>query len=323
MHLLDLAQGGIILLQMALGCLGNLAILAFYVYVWATDHTLKPVESIVSHLAFANLTSLMLRGVPHVTTLFGAKKVLTSTGCKSVIYLYRVTRALSVTTTCILSVFQSVTIAPITSLWGKFKLRLPSYLIPSFAISWLVNFLSYVVVPLNTVAPENNTIPVNAVNLGFCYTLRVSRFSSAEDVLSQMYFFGIDVIPVVIMILASGHIVLTLRIHQQRVRYVQTSRKNQTMGAEAQAAKTIIQLVALYVFFYGVDMAIMAYTNIIRKQSLILSDIRVIFSYCFPSLSPFVMIRFNRRISHMLASGKMKKAHLSEKHPSAISNFGM
>ena len=59
--------------------------------------------------------------------------------CKTTFYLFRVMRGLSICITCLLSVFQAVTISPNTSLLAKFKYKLKKYMIYSFFYFWSFN----------------------------------------------------------------------------------------------------------------------------------------------------------------------------------------
>ena len=106
-------KGVSFLLQTGLGILGNAVVLMAYVHIaHGDDHKLLPTDLILCHLAFSNLMLLLTRCVPQTMTVFGLHDLLDDAGCKVVIYLYRITRALSVCLTCMLSVFQAATLAP-------------------------------------------------------------------------------------------------------------------------------------------------------------------------------------------------------------------
>ncbi len=103
-------KGVSFLLQTGLGILANALVLLAYAHISLTEARLAPVDSILSHLAFADLLLLLTRGVPQTMTVFGLRNLLDDAGCKVVIYVYRVARALSVCITCMLSVFQATTV---------------------------------------------------------------------------------------------------------------------------------------------------------------------------------------------------------------------
>eukprot|EP00079_Xenopus_tropicalis_P009486 XP_002933580.2 PREDICTED: vomeronasal type-1 receptor 3-like [Xenopus tropicalis] len=106
----DLLKGLIFLLQMKFGVIANGIILVDY--LGNIFSGIKKIDFIVCHLTLVNLVSLLSRGIPYSMMRLGVPDVLTDVGCKAVIYTYRVTRALSITSTCSLSVFQLATIAP-------------------------------------------------------------------------------------------------------------------------------------------------------------------------------------------------------------------
>ncbi|CAB1314871.1 unnamed protein product [Coregonus sp. 'balchen'] len=73
-------------------------------------------------------------------TVFGLCDLLNDPGCKVVIYPYCITRALSACITCMLSVFQAVTIAPAGGPHlSRLKASLPSLIVPTFTRLWLLN----------------------------------------------------------------------------------------------------------------------------------------------------------------------------------------
>ncbi|XP_069098246.1 olfactory receptor class A-like protein 1 [Pleurodeles waltl] len=294
------------LVQLVGGSLGNLTLLLSYVHLKATQGILRPVDIIVSHLALANLLALLSRGFPQIMSLFGMKNFMTDSGCKTVIYLYRVARGLSISTTCILSVFQSITMAPITTWLGKLKHRIPKYLIPSFIVFWIVGLFSFLVVPLYARAPQNSTFPPNVVSLGFCYMSYLPP-GSVQDIVSTTFIGGQDMFLVTVMIIASVYMLVVLRRHRKQVEYIQSVSQSSTTVVEDKASKTIIELVALYASFYAIDIIINEYGRSLQQQTTLLTNIRVFFSSCYQLLSPFILLSFNKKVALKNLCKKKKK----------------
>ncbi|CDQ77691.1 unnamed protein product [Oncorhynchus mykiss] len=259
-------KGVSFLLQTGLGFLGNTLVLLAYTQVVYSEYRLQPVDIILCHLAFVDLLLLLTRCVPQTMTVFGLRDLLNDPGCKVVIYTYRITRALSVCITCMLSVFQAVTIAPAGG--------------PS---------------PLFSIAPRNGTVPAFTLNLGFCHVdFRDRLFYKINGVVVSTR----DFVFVGLMLWSSGYILLLLHRHSRQVRSIR--RSSQGGGAETRAAKTVITLVVLYVVFFGIDNIIWIYMLTVDKVSPVVADMKIFFSSCYACLSPFFIISSNKKVKSKL-----------------------
>lgn len=283
-------KGVSFLLQTGMGILGNTVVLLAYAHIVYTEPKLLPVDMILCHLAFANLTLLLTRGVPQTMTVFGLKNLLNDPGCKVVIYAYRIGRALSVCITCMLSVFQALTIAPAGPRLSRLKPALSSLVIPTFAGLWLLNMAVCIAAPLFSTAPRNGTIPAFTLNLGFCH---VDFRDSLSYVINGVAVSGRDFAFVALMVGSSGYILLLLYRHSRQVRRI---RRSQGGGAKTRAAKTVVTLVVLYVVFFGIDNVIWIYMLTVAKVSPVVADMRVFFSSCYASLSPYFIISSNKKV---------------------------
>lgn len=132
-------KGVSFLLQTSMGILENAVVLLAYAHIIYGEPRLLPVDVILCHLAPANLMLLLTRCIPQTMTVFGLRDLLNDAGCKAVIYACRISRALSVCLTCMLSVFQAVTIAPAGPRSSRLKHVLPSLVLPTFVGLWLLN----------------------------------------------------------------------------------------------------------------------------------------------------------------------------------------
>ncbi|XP_076961999.1 vomeronasal type-1 receptor 4-like [Callospermophilus lateralis] len=72
----------------------------------------RPTDLILRHLTVANSLVLLSRGIPEIMAAFGLRRFLGDIGCKLVFSVHRVARGVSVTTTCLLSIFQYITVSP-------------------------------------------------------------------------------------------------------------------------------------------------------------------------------------------------------------------
>ena len=137
--------------------------------------------------------------------------------CKATAYINRVMRGLSICITCLLSVFQAVTISPNTSLLAKFKHKLKKYMISSFFYFWSFN-LSFssnriFYVGAYTNMSETNQLkvtkycslfPMNYIIRGLILTMTTLR----------------DVFLVGVMLTTSTYMVIILFRHQRQCKHL-------------------------------------------------------------------------------------------------------
>ncbi|XP_068452003.1 olfactory receptor class A-like protein 1 [Clinocottus analis] len=288
-------KGVSFLLQTGMGILGNAVVLLAYANIIYTEPKLLPVDMILCHLTFVNLILLLTRCIPQTMTVFGLTDLLNDPGCKVVIYAYRISRALSVCLTCILSVFQAVTIAPAGPRLSRLKTALPSLVLPIFVGLWLLNIVFCIAAPLFSMAPRNGTLPAFTLNLGFCH---VDFRDNLSYVINGVKVTVRDFAFVALMVGSSGYILLLLHRHSLLVRGM---RRSHGGGAETRAAKTVITLVVLYVVFFGIDNAIWIYMLTVPKVSPVVADMRVFFSSCYAFLSPYFIISSNKKVKAKIA----------------------
>lgn len=283
-------KGVSFLLQTGMGILGNTVVLLAYTHIVCTGPKLLPVDMILCHLAFTNLLLLVTRGVPPSMTVFGLKALLNDPGCKVVIYAYRIGRALSVCMTCMLSVFQAVTITPTGPYLSRLKPSLPSLVIPTFAGLWLFNMAICISTPLFTMAPRNSTVSAFTIDLDFCL---LDFRDNLSYVINGVAIFGRDFAFVALMVGSSCYILLLLHRHSHQMKGI---RRSQGGGAETRAAKAVLTLVVLYVVFFGIENVIWIYMLTLSKVSPVVADMRVFSSSCYASLSPYFIISSNKKV---------------------------
>lgn len=299
-------KGVSFLLQTGLGILANALVLLAYAHMSLTEAHLQPVDSILSHLAFADLLLLLTRGVPQTMTLFGLRNLLDDAGCKVVIYVYRVARALSVCITCMLSVFQAATVAPGLS---GLKLQLPKLVVPTFAALWFINMAICIAAPLFSVAPRNGTVPPFTLNLGFCH---VDFRDNLSYVINGVVVSVRDFAFVGGMLGSSGYILVLLHRHGRTVRGL---RRSQGSTMEMRAAKTVVMLVVLYAVFFGIDNVIWIYMLTEPRVSPVVADMRVFFSSCYATLSPFLIISSNKKVKARMVCSSSSSTDQEDSKP--------
>ncbi|XP_030077489.1 olfactory receptor class A-like protein 1 [Microcaecilia unicolor] len=281
------------LLQTSIGAPANIFILMAYAHINQTEKNLKPADTILCHLVFANMLGLITR----VMSDFGLNHNHNDISCKLLFYIYRISRGVCICLTSFLSVHQAITLAPSTSQWLSLKSRTKKYLIPCIIGFWLFNILLSVYILRVLYAQRNGTISGPHSKLGFCYSK--SSFSSLA-LFFNIIMNGHDVFFVGLMLSCSVYILYVLKKHRDQVQYIRSTKQNSKMMAERTAAKNVITLVSLYVFCFGVDIGFIVYSGTVPIVPLLLAQIRVFVTSCYALLTPFIIISFNKRIYRRL-----------------------
>nr|XP_033774532.1 olfactory receptor class A-like protein 1 [Geotrypetes seraphini] len=283
----------LLLLQVSIGVPANAFVLMIYAYAAYGEKDLKPIDKIMCHLVFANLLRLLPKGPPEIMHNLGLNNILDDAGCKSINYITRTARGVSICVTSLLSIYQAITLAPPTTRWQFLKSRSQKDIIPHIVGFWLFNMVLYISFAKQLFAVKNGTRPRFTYDLGFCY----SKFIEPPFYyINMLLIIGHDVFFVGLMLLSSVYILYVLKRHREQVKYLHSARQNSKAMAERTAATNVIKLVSLYVFFYGVDTGFMVYTSGLSSVSSLLSEVRVFLSSCYAVLSPFLIISFNMKM---------------------------
>ncbi|KAF5918127.1 hypothetical protein HPG69_018468 [Diceros bicornis minor] len=139
------------------GFLGNTLLHVLYINTFLFQpHTKKPIDLIFIHLTLAHVMTILLSEIPEIINSFHIRNFLDDIACKAVLYMYRVSRGLSLCTTFFLSVFQAMIITPSNSRWAWLKPKISKYIFPAFFF-WITDMLIYIQVVITIVAPYNTT----------------------------------------------------------------------------------------------------------------------------------------------------------------------
>lgn len=146
-------RGIAFLIQTAAGILGNSSVFYFFSFTCITAQIVRPSDLILTQLV---LWLFSPKGIPQTMAAFGLKSFLDEAGGKLVFYLHRVARGVSLSTTCLLSGFQTMKLH--RSISGKVELQIgsPEFILFSCFICWIlhlvlnINIAKYVTVPTNS-----------------------------------------------------------------------------------------------------------------------------------------------------------------------------
>ncbi|XP_007651831.2 putative vomeronasal receptor-like protein 4 [Cricetulus griseus] len=270
-----------------LGVLGNMILFVRHVYTFIMSPEKKYIDVILVHLAFVNTIIIHCIGVRNIATNFYYRNFLGDVGCKTIIYLERVARGLSICTTCLLSMVQAVTISPRTTLCRKVKPQTAWQVLPFLLLFWIFNSLiSSNLLHYITAARSTNKSNV-AMYTGHCYMLP-SRHIVKWLFLSLMALR--DVIFQSLMGWSSGSMALHLYKHHIRVLYLRSSRFPNNYSPEIRATHSVLTLMTCFLFFYWADFIFSFYIGSIVTHDSTILNIKAFLVLSYAGLSPFVLI---------------------------------
>ncbi|XP_069488818.1 olfactory receptor class A-like protein 1 [Ambystoma mexicanum] len=278
----------------AIGIPGNMIILASFIHLRIGNGKLMPIDVILCKLSFVNLVVVVVRGIPQSLNTLGIRKLFDQDGCNFIILAYRVSRAMSICLTSLLSCYQWIILAPTSGFWPTIRSTFIRRLLPIMASVWCLNIVIYVYTMYSYSWGLYRNSTVHVLNLDFCLVLFPSF--SAFLVTGTVYLVR-DFISIALMVLSSLCIVVVLYRHSQQVKSIRSPHQKIKNSAESRAAKSVLMLVSTYVFFFGLDNGIWFYTICVdASANAVLSDARVFFGSCYSALSPLVVIATNTKI---------------------------
>ncbi|XP_043928689.1 olfactory receptor class A-like protein 1 [Protopterus annectens] len=299
-----LMKGIIFLILTIIGIFGNVIIIYFY-GTFCLKEKVKTSELITGKLAWANLISVLTRGLPRSLFVFGLQNLFNDIGCKLVVFASRLSRAMSLCLTCLLSCFQCAVLLSSNHNWASVKIKLQKFLPHIFALLLLMNSLVYVSRTMCSVSGRNSSHLPYTSDLGYCLIIFPDKVSLQANGFAS---FTRDMVFVIFMAMASAKMLLVLYWHGKRVQGMRSSDNNQESRMESKAAKTISTLVGLYIFFFGVDSTIWLYQATVSDEvHVIVTDVRTFFSVCYSSVFPIVIIISNTKVKTKLKYRKSEQ----------------
>ncbi|KAI5221880.1 Vomeronasal Type-1 Receptor 4 [Manis pentadactyla] len=161
----DLTIRMIFLSQTAFGILGNFSLLCHYLSFHFTGCRVRSTDLILKHLTIANLLVILSKGIPQTMAALGVEDFLNDTGCKLVFYVHRVSRDVSLGTTCLLNIFQAIMISPRTCRCTELAVKAPKFIGTSIIFCWVLNMTVNIIV-LVYVAGKDSITDKN--DYGYC-----------------------------------------------------------------------------------------------------------------------------------------------------------
>ncbi|XP_051018383.1 vomeronasal type-1 receptor 4-like [Acomys russatus] len=296
----NLANGIIFLLQTTIGILGNFSLIFYYLILYYRQCTLKPTDLILMHIMVANALIILSFGVPHTMAAFGLKPFLNDLACRLLVYTQVLGRSVSISTTCLLSVFQAMTISPRESCWKDHKARSARYIGCSISILWVISILTTFLSCAHTFITVNSKNITRKRDLGYCSSVEHNEIS---DPLYTALIVCPEIFLSVLIVWCSMSMVLFLYRHKQRVQHIRSTRGSSRTSPDARATQNILGLVSTFMVFYTVSSILHGCISLLYNHNWWLPTINRVICLCFPSFAPFVLMNPSSILSRFIKSG--------------------
>ncbi|XP_062033625.1 vomeronasal type-1 receptor 4-like [Lepus europaeus] len=297
----DLTIGMIFLFQTISGILGNLSLLSHYLYLYFTGCKFRSTDLIIKHLTVANCLVILSRGVPQTMAAFGMKHFLSDIGCKLVFYVQRVSRDVSIGSTCLLSISQAITISARNPRWAELKAKATKYISPSTILCWFLNLITNVMVPVHVIGNRNDKNITKKTDHGYCYSVSRTKFL---DLLYAAQVLFRDALFVALMLLANSSIVFTLYRHKQQVQYIHGRNITSRSSPESRATHSILVLVSTFVSLSTLSSILHICLAVLSSPSLWLVTTSEVIAGIFPVVSPYILMSHDSRVPRLCCAHK-------------------
>ncbi|XP_021563014.1 vomeronasal type-1 receptor 4-like [Carlito syrichta] len=295
----DVVMGITFLSQTVVGFLGNSSLLYHYLLLYFTTNRIKFTDFILKHLMVANILTLLCKGVPSTMAALGLKDFLGDVGCKLLFYLHRVGRGVSFGSTCLLSIFQAITISPRNSRLAELKVKAPKYIGFSIYLSWILYMLVNIIFLMHITGKRSNKTITSHKDLGYCSSIRHDK--TADTLYAVLLSFP-DMLCLGLMICGSGFMVLVLYRHKQQVRQIHRSNVSLGCTPESRATKTVLLLMSAFGCFYALACIFQVCNTLLINPNWFQVNITSVISMCFPTVSPFLLMSRDFDVSRLCFS---------------------
>ncbi|KAM6154467.1 vomeronasal type-1 receptor 4-like [Erethizon dorsatum] len=289
----NVAIGVVCFSQTLIGTLGNFSFLHHYTCLHFTKSRLRSTDQILKHLVVANSLAILFRGVPDTMAAFGLKDFLSDLGCKLVFYVHRVGRGVSTGSTCLLSVFQVITISPGNSRWAELKVKAPKYTGTFSMLCWILCMLVNTIVLLNMSDKGSHKNITYKEEFGDCSCVSQQK---SRKLLHAALLSLPDASCVGLMFWASSSLVSILHRHKQRMRSIHKSNIPHRSSPETRATRTVILLVSTFVSFYTLSSIFQASLILYNNPNRFLVNVAAVVTGCYPAVSPPLLMSQDPRM---------------------------
>ncbi|XP_012982286.3 vomeronasal type-1 receptor 4-like [Mesocricetus auratus] len=278
----------ITLSQTTIGILGNVSFLLSYLVLYFRECILKPTDLILMHLMAANALIILSAGVPETMVVWGFKHFLNDFGCVFVLYIQGFARNVSIGATCLLSVFQAMTINSRKSCWRDHKAKATKHIQCSVSLLWVFYILLHFIMVMYTLTEMNSKNVTRNRDFGYCSI--VGRDETIDSLYTALVMCPEFFYALLITCSCTSMIVFLYR-HKQSVQHIRSYRGSSRSSPESRATQNILVLVSTFLAFYTLSTILRGCIAFLYNNNLWLVYISRFTSLCFPCLGPYILIR--------------------------------
>ncbi|KAH0517480.1 Vomeronasal type-1 receptor A11 [Microtus ochrogaster] len=284
--------------EIIIGISGNSVLLLFHILTLISEHKPRLTDLPVGCLAVIHLLLLLVASIIDAD-IFMFHHGWDDITCKSLLFLYRFLRGLSVCATCLLSVLQAITLSPRNSCLAKLKRKLSPchnlwslFALCSFYSSFSTYLLISMVKTLNVTSDHLLYMTESCSLVHFSFPIKYVMYS--------LIFFR-EVVVMGIMFLSSGYMLILLCRHKKQVQHLHITTFSPKASAEQRASRTILLLLCFFVLMCTLD-SFMIFSNHMFKDDPIFYLILLLVSHSYATVSPFVFISTEKDIIGLFLS---------------------
>ncbi|XP_073443417.1 olfactory receptor class A-like protein 1 [Dendrobates tinctorius] len=290
-------------MMIVIGIPGNLYILLKFTFIRINKKKLLPTNTILMTLVVMNLLIVISRIIPQYLHALGIKHLMDDTRCQIFLYTYRVSRAMSISITSLLSCHQCILIAPSAKHWIYFKQKMTHNVLTIIITILCYNLIIYYSAIKYAQSNYNATTSIYTLHLIYCDMDFQTYYTY---IINGAIFAFIDFLFVGFMVIASSYIVYRLVHHERSIKGIRSSDRGQGRTAEYKASRAVIILVVLYVALFGLDNSMWIYTMTLSNVTANMNDARIVLACSYSALSPIVIICTNPKLKQCGKSFQMR-----------------
>ncbi|XP_073443416.1 olfactory receptor class A-like protein 1 [Dendrobates tinctorius] len=298
-------------MMIVIGIPGNLFIFLKFTFIRINGKKILASNTILMTLAVMNLLIVISRIIPQYLHALGVKNLMDDTRCKIFLYTYRVSRAMSICITSLLSCHQCILIAPSAKHWIYFKQKMTHNVLTIIITILCCNLVIHYSVLTNVQSNYNATTSIYTLHLIYC-DMDFKNYN-AYIINGAIYVFR-DFLFVGFMVIASSYIVYRLVHHERSIKGIRSSDRGQGRTAEYKASRAVIILVIMYVALFGFENVTWIYTMTLTNVTTSMSEARIILACSYSALSPIAIICSNPKLKQCPKSFQMGNLLSWKKH---------
>ncbi|XP_037371483.2 vomeronasal type-1 receptor 4-like [Talpa occidentalis] len=304
MHARDWVAVTVVFLVAGLGILGNFCLLSHQLFLSFHGGRPRATALIVKNLIMVNLLVLFSSSISYPLTSAGWYPG-SDLSCKFLLYVSGVGRGVSISTTCLLSVVQAITIGARGSRWAGLREKAPRCVLPCIALCWVLSLLVNSIFAMfiwGNLSDKNDT---GRKRFGQCSSV---RHDPASDILYGALLSFPDVVFFVTMVGSSGSMVYTLSRHRQRVWHLHGFASS-TSSPVSRATHTILILVSTFVCFNIISSMLKMVVAVMYNPDWYVYNINTVVTLSFPTLCPFLLMSREPKVSLLCSALIRSKCH--------------